>query len=388
MKCITTKNKIQLLTNGAHFIDENIKLINKAKEFIFFHTYIFNDDEVTLPIIEALLNAKDRKVSIFIIFDAYGSAKFSKKTQNKLLVKGIHFKLFKPIVLLKNIGRRLHQKLLLIDNHSAIVGGINYAKEFNSPMDSGPWLDYASLIEGQEVNNIFKKVLHLYITNFRPQKDQLLSFQEFSHKVNNETNVCTNENDWMRYKQEIYKSYLTAINSAKSEITILATYFIPGKKLLKELKKAQDRGVTVKLIFGSLSDHSLVSTAADYFYQWYIDHGIEIYEWDTSIIHGKLALIDNEWVTIGSYNHNYISRYGNLELNIEVINSDLAISVKEEFSRIIEASKRITETNLSKTIGNKIIIYLIYLLTNLITFLSIALIFKRQKENNELKNVY
>jgi cardiolipin synthase len=388
MKCITTKNKIQLLTNGAHFIEENIKLINNAKEFIFFHTYIFNDDEVTFPIIEALLNAKDRKVSIFIIFDAYGSAKFSKETQNKLLTKGIHFKLFKPIVLLKNIGRRLHQKLLLIDNHSAIVGGINYAKEFNSPMDSGPWLDYASLIEGEEVNNIFKKVLHLYITNFRPQKDQLLSFQEISHKVNNETNVCTNENDWMRYKQEIYKSYLTAINSAKSEITILATYFIPGKKLLKELKKAQDRGVVVKLIFGSLSDHSLVSTAADYFYQWYIDHGIEIYEWDTSIIHGKLALIDNEWVTIGSYNHNYISRYGNLELNIEVINSDLAISVKEEFSRIIEASKRITETNLSKTIGNKIIIYLIYLLTNLITFLSIALIFKRQKENNELKNVY
>jgi cardiolipin synthase len=388
MKPISTKNKIQLLTNGSHFIEENIKLINNAKEFILFHTYIFHDDEITSPIINALIEAKSRGVSIFIILDAFGSAKFSKKIQEKLLKHKINFKFFKPIFLLKNIGRRLHQKMLLIDNHSAIVGGINYAKEFNSPKNSSPWLDYACLIEGEEVKNIFNKVLHLYIKSFRTQKEQLLSFQELSNKAEDQTLLRTNENDWMRYKQEIYKSYLTAINSSKSEIIILATYFIPGKKLLKALKNARCRGVKVKLIFGALSDHTIVSTAADYFYQWYIDNEIEIYEWDNSIIHGKLALIDNEWVTIGSYNHNYISRYGNLELNLEIIDSIFANLVKEEFLRIIKASKQITKTNISKTIGSKLIIYLIYLLTNFITLFSIALIFKRQKKDDEYKNLY
>lgn len=383
MKTVSQYNSIKLLKNGIEFIKENIELINQAKSIILIHTYIFKDDEVTLPIIEALIEAKKRKVHIFVIVDAFGSSEFSKKAQETLKQNSIDFCFYKPLLSFKNIGRRLHQKVLFVDNQKAIIGGINYAKEFNNPTGSVPWLDYACLIEGEEAYKILKKIKHLYFKSFPNFKKVYKTIPCANKNLASEVIMRTNENDWFRNKQEIYESYIEAIESAEAEIIIMATYFIPGKKLLKALKNARKRDVKVRLIFGSQSDHPIVSKSSDYYYEWYLNNKIEVYEWSESIIHGKMALVDSAWVTIGSYNHNYISRYGNLELNLEVINMDFAQIIRNEFDQVITGSNEITSSNLSKTVGNKIIVYFVYLLTNLITFISIVLIFKDPKESRK-----
>src|SRR5690606_20020936 len=138
-------------------------------------------------------------------------------------------------------------------------------------------------------------------------------------------------NDWMKYKNRIYKSYIQAIKKSQTSITLMATYFIPGKKLLKELRLAKKRGVQVNLVFCNTSDHPFISKVEQYFYGWYLQNGFNIFEWSQSVMHGKIALIDGNWCSIGSYNHNYISRYGNLEINFEIIDLKFTQLIKDEF---------------------------------------------------------
>lgn len=379
----TQENTIQLLKNGPRFIELYIELILKAEKFILLHSYIFEDDEITEPIIQALISQSQKNIPVFVILDAFGSGEFSTQTVTRLQEAHINFNFFSPFFKFKKIAQRLHQKLLLIDNKYAVVGGINLSKQFNSPDQGAPWLDYACLIEGIEVQEIFCEVLPLYLKSFQKRHKQLNSFLALTHQVKGPVLLKTNSNDWTQYKNNIYQSYIIAIRKAQTDIYILATYFIPGKRLLKELRNAKRRGVNIHLIFGKLTDHPIVNLAIKYFYDWYLEQGFQIYEWDKSIIHGKLALIDDRWVTIGSYNHNYVSRYGNLELNIEVINNEFAAIVKDEFITVTRHSEEITSSNFKKDFKHLVLTHLTFFLTNILTLISLLILYKR----DEMKDI-
>lgn len=377
-KTITHKNEIQLLKNNSEFINQNIYLIRDAQKYIFFQTYIFIEDETTQPLLNALIRQAKKGLLVFVLIDAMGSPNLSEHTIESFKLSGIQFQYFTPLFRFSHIGRRLHQKILIVDNRFAIVGGINYGKIFQAPDSSLPWLDYACCVEGQAVNDLYQKLLPLYLKEFSHHKTELLAIKNDLYMAKKNCLVKVNINDWMRYKQDIYKSYLTAISNAEREVILLATYFIPNKKLLKTLKKAADRGVKVHLIFGSESDLPVVDLVCDYFYEWYLNQGIKVYEWKDSIVHGKIAVIDDHWSTIGSYNHNYICQYGNIEGNLEIHQGDFAKLVKKELLSIMHRSQEITHSHLQKGLFNKIKIYGLYLLTNIIIFISITLIYRRK----------
>lgn len=377
----TSQNEITLVHNGFEFIQAHIELIREAKHFILLHTYIFEEDETTKPVLNALTEANKKGVKIFILIDAFGSQDFPLERIEDFLKQGIHIKFFTPFFEFIHFGRRMHQKVLLVDNQKAIIGGINLARRFNNPDQDLPWLDYSCLIEGAEVHNIFLKIIKHYIKNFPLKKNQLISFKSLSHKVENQSVIKTIENDWMYRYTEITKSYLTAISKAQDEIIILATYFLPGKKVLKELKKARERGVNVKLIFSAMTDHPLVQSSEKYFFDWYWQQGFELYAWDKSIVHGKLALIDKKWCTIGSYNHNFLSKYGNLEINAEVINENFSKIIQAEFDSILMHSKPIRTEHYAGEL--KIFSFLTYILLNLLTLISLVFIYRRSEEGKE-----
>lgn len=376
----TSKNEISLIKNSPDFIKQNIEIINRAEKFILFQTYIFIEDEYTLPLLDALIQQSLNEVEVFILFDAIGSPHLSKETIKRFQKAGVHFKFFQPALYFSHIGRRLHQKILIIDNKEVLIGGINYAKKFNNPNNQVPWLDYACLVRGEAANDVYKKIRHHYIKNFPQFKIDFKAMCYEKFTASGQTKIEVKINDWMRYKQEIYRSYLKAISTAEKEIFLLATYFIPGKKLLRFLKKASKRGVKIHLIFGEKSDHPVIDLVSDYYYQWYLKNNISIYEWGESIIHGKIALIDNQWVTVGSYNHNYISQYGNLEANLNIFNGQFNQVIRNEISLIIAKSTKITSSNLNQNLYTKLLTYTVYLLTNVIIFFSVIFIYKQKEK--------
>ena len=377
----TTANSASLIRNGYEFIQSNLDLISEAREFIFLHTYIFEEDETTKPIIKELLVAAKRKVKIYILFDAYGSQSFPSDTIEEFQKAGIRFHFFTPFFHFYHVARRMHQKLLLVDNKKAIVGGINLARRFNNPDQEQPWLDFSMLIEGEEVHNIYLKSLRHYLKYFAHDKANLLNFKTLSHRTNEQFLTKSIENDWIFQYREITESYIHAIKNADNRIVIMATYFLPGKKLLKNLKKAKQKGVQVILIFGAFSDHKIVQAAERYFFDWYIRCGFEIYIWDKSIVHGKLALIDEGWVSIGSYNHNFLSKFGNCELNLEVINKEFNKTVEKEVHSILKSCKKVETSDLNEY--SELAGFLTYILLNFLTLFSLIFLYRQSDEEKE-----
>tara|TARA_Y100000768_G_scaffold389002_1_gene390038 strand:- start:13761 stop:14921 length:1161 start_codon:yes stop_codon:yes gene_type:complete len=379
----TLSNQVELIRNGFEFIQSNLELIKDAKNFIFLHTYIFEVDETTKPIIKQLIEASKRGVEVYIILDALGSQDFPEKTEQDLVKAGVRIKYFTPLFHFYRTARRMHQKLLLIDNEKAIVGGINLARRFNNPDQNLPWLDYSVLITGEEVHNLYLKSLRHYTKYFKDKRSQILNWKGIHSLSSTQCIVKSIENDWIFQYKEVTQSYLQSISEAKVRIIIMATYFLPGKRLLKELKKARKRDVEVLLIFGAFSDHPVVQAAERYFFDWYLQIGFKIYLWDRSIVHGKLALIDDTWVSIGSYNHNFLSKFGNCELNLEIINNQFASDVEKEINNVLQKCKPVTnETSqkYSKSVG-----ILTYILLNILTLFSLIFLYRQSEE--EMENI-
>lgn len=369
-KKFSFKNTVKLIKNDGSFINATVDLIQSAKHTIYLQTYIFEVDEVTESVLNALNKKAQEGISISIVLDSLGSIDFPWYK----LHPDISFRFFSPLLSkgLFGIWRRLHSKVLIIDFNKAVVGGINYSKKFNGYSTSKPWLDYACLITGEEVFNISKSL------KLKPLNKS---------KAKETCKVRTNINDWGRFKNQIYRSYIKAINTSKKEIIIIAPYFLPGKKLLKSLKKAAQRGVEISLIFSANSDQPLERWYSKFLYSWLLKNKVSIYEWEESILHGKLAIIDSEWVTIGSYNHNATSQFGNHEMNLEIQDSEFGRVVDNEVKFIRANSNQITNILWSKRnkFVHKFYEVSIYIFANIITLVSVLLVSrKKEKGDNNL----
>lgn len=379
----TRRNSVTLVRNGDEFINVCCDMVRQAQQKILFHTYDFQVDSVTKPFIQDLKARAEQGVQVFILIDAVGSSAITDATQRALKHSNIHFAYFAPLISkkLEHVGRRLHQKLLLVDNHQALVGGINHSAHYIKPDAGLPWLDYAVLLRGEEVFRVQNKVRKLYFKYFSQQRallDRLIG--PHPSPPGSDLQVKANVNDFMRFRSEIYWSYIKAFRQAERRIVIFATYFLPGKRVLRELKKARRRGVEVELIFGAYSDHPTERWSSKYLYNWYLKNGITIYEWDKSVVHSKVALVDENWVTLGSYNHNYLSRYINLELNVEVVDPAFAADIEKE----VEQSKKHCRVVSCETweretrVWQSCLYFCTYMLANLITLVSTVFVIRHK----------
>jgi cardiolipin synthase len=122
---------------------------------------------------------------------------------------------------------------------------------------------------------------------------------------------------------------------AQSRITVLSAYFLPGKLLRKYMVQAAERGVVIKIIVGSVSDVRISRLGEQYMYRWLFRNNMQVYEYQDTVLHGKMAAYDGTWMTGGSYNVNRISAYASVELNMDVRHPVFATQVEDELEGII-----------------------------------------------------
>jgi cardiolipin synthase len=137
-------------------------------------------------------------------------------------------------------------------------------------------------------------------------------------------------------KDQIWKMYAELFRKASSELTIMCSYFLPGIVYRNILKAAIQRGVKVRVILAGKSDIKVAKYAERYLYRWMLRNGLEIYEYQPSVLHAKVAVADAIWLTVGSYNINDISAYASIELNLEVKSKALGREMQQLLQHIIE----------------------------------------------------
>lgn len=335
-------HSIELLQSGEPFFAAFEKAVDEAKHYIHFQTYIIDEDETGLRIIDALIRASERGVRIYLLLDAFGTGYLTGSLIKRIEGAGILFRFFSPTFITNgfHLSLRLHHKVMLADGTTAIIGGMNIANRYHGTSDAKAWLDFALKIQGPECAHILDILKRIWNKTFIPGQER--SHETVNNPVIFKENVMLKavQNNWYRNKIEILKSYRSAIRHSHNRMILFSGYFLPGRNERRLLRNASRRGVDIKIVLSAESDAPIFKRATNFLYSFILRNNISIYEYLPSNLHAKVATVDGKWSTIGSYNLNHLSDYGSIELNVDISDSRFARKFEELLIRIIKKDCR------------------------------------------------
>jgi cardiolipin synthase A/B len=331
-------NTFRLLENGDDFFPRVFECIAAATHEVVLETFILFEDKVGNALHAALLQAAARGVAIDVTIDGFGSPDLSDRFIATLTQAGVRVHVFDPAPRVwgwrTNIFRRMHRKIVVIDGQRAFVGGINFSADHL--LDYGPTAkqDYTVEIEGPvvaEIHEFVQKALAAGQRNAKasPATPPAAPLSSRPAKGAGEPDspavrqipqggaaaiFVTRDN--RHHTTDIEHHYRIAIRAARERVVIANAYFFPGYRLLREMRRASRRGVDIRLILQGEADMPIVKTAATLLYPHLLKSGVRIYEYWERPLHGKVALSDSEWATVGSSNLDPLSLSLNLEANV------------------------------------------------------------------------
>lgn len=345
---MTPGNHITLLRNGAEYFPALEQAIAAARREIHLQTYIYEADQVGLRIADALKNAARRGVTVCVLLDGFGCNDTPGWLLEDMRQAGVNVLIYRPRVspwtFKRNRLRRLHRKVAVVDDLTAFVGGINIIDDMNTPWHSPPRVDYAVQVQGALVGHIHRVVRRLWQRiawrSLKRQAPKLPSLQ--TTKTHGQMRAQLVLRDNALHRRDIETAYLTAIETAHSEIIIANAYFLPGIRFRRALARAVKRRVRVILLLQERVEFRLLNLATKALYGTLLESGIEIHEFRKSQMHSKVAVIDGHWATIGSSNIDPFSLFMALEANVmvqdrnfaETLRADLEIALTQHSRRV------------------------------------------------------
>jgi cardiolipin synthase A/B len=320
-------NDIRLLENGEEFFPRVFGCIAQAQQEIVLETFILFEDKVGLALHEALLAAARRGVQVDMTIDGFGSPDLSDEFIRSLTDAGVRVHVFDPGMRLLgwrvNMLRRMHRKVVVVDRKVAFVGGINYSADHLADFGPEAKQDYSVEIRGPLVAEIHRFTHAALVQGQRYQRHRqwwrrrkLLRAnpEQLPHEGSATAMFAVRDNG--EHRTDIERHYRIAIRAARTRVVIANAYFFPGYRFMRELRRAARRGVDVTLILQGEPDMPIVKTAATMLYHQLLAAGVRIYEYCDRPLHGKVALMDDEWATVGSSNLDPLSLALNLEANV------------------------------------------------------------------------
>jgi cardiolipin synthase len=327
-------SSLRFLQSGEEYFIALLELIQNAKKTIYLQVYTLDPDETGYMIIHALEQAVQRNVKVYVLVDAYGSRALSKKGIPDMRNAGIHCRLFSPIVFLKfRAGRRLHHKIIVADGETAIIGGVNISDKYRGDIRNKAWLDFAVLLSGVVCIDLHKLCERMY---YPERMKPIIKFDKTKLASESQYPTCVVHSDWFRRKNKINYHFKQAIRQGKKDIIIICSYFLPSFRLVSMLKAASRRGITINLYLQGKSDIPIVRNATRFFYRIFFQHSMKIFEFPDRVLHGKLWMVDERVLSLGSFNFNHLSEYTSVETNIEIAHEEFCKKVREELEAIFK----------------------------------------------------
>ncbi|HAF43405.1 MAG: cardiolipin synthase B [Sideroxydans sp. GWF2_59_14] len=344
-------NGLTLLKNGEAFFPQLCADIDAAKRFVYLETYIFAADETGSLVAQALQRAAARGLSVRLMLDGFGSAELPVSFVEELRDAGVEVQWFRreisPFTFRRDRMRRLrrmHRKLAAMDGKVAFVGGINIINDIPAELDfDAPRMDYTVRIEGDLAGEVQAAMLHLW---------EMVSWAAFRKRVKDEgwrlrrtpkdkdAAVKLVLRDNVRHRRDIERAYMQAIAGAQHEVIVANAYFLPGRLFRRTLMQAARRGVHVVLLLQGKVEYHLQHYATLALYERLIGAGVEIYEYQPSYLHAKVAVVDGEWATVGSFNIDPFSLLLAREANLVVRDAAFAGVLRNNLWHAIEHDAR------------------------------------------------
>ena len=348
--------------------------IAQARHTVWLATYIFHDDAVAQTLALVLADAARRGVQVRVVVDGFGSKATLASLRTWMAEAGVELAVFRPIDrwwswFAPGQARRLHQKLCVVDGEIAFVGGINLIADCNDlhhGWSDAPRLDFAARLRGSAVAEVEQSVQAIWTraTLGRVWRDELASLARSAAPMARARRLATRlrivrphraaqprpqppvslafvVRDNLRQRRSIERVYMEAIQRARQRIVLVTPYFYPDRRFRVALIHAAGRGVRVRLLLQGKIDYRIAGLAARVLYDELLAKGVQIFEYTPAYLHAKMAVVDDEWATLGSSNIDPLSLLLNLEANVVVADGPFALRVAEELEIAIAASSAV-----------------------------------------------
>ena len=317
-------SEVTVYTYGEDLYRDMLHAINQAKSRIFFESFIWKADAVGQAFKDALIEAANRGVKVYVVFDEFANLVVPRSffvfpkniavRRHPLIASGFRFP--------RNTGRD-HRKLLVVDDDVGFLGGYNIGSLYATD-----WRDTHARLTGDivwDVQNAFVDFWNLWSGRPRAALPDFGS-ASWQPEIRIHRNIPRN----MVYP--IRGIYLNAIDRASHHIYMTHAYFIPDSDVLTALVRAARRGVDVRIIIPAESNHIVADWLSRGFYSHLLRSGVRLLLYQGAMVHAKTATIDGQWSTIGTANIDRISLLGNYEINMEAFNRDVARQMEEIFA--------------------------------------------------------
>ena len=341
-------NRITLLRSGGEYFPALVGAIDRAEQEVWLETYIYADDDAGRIVTAALVRAATRGISVRVLVDGWGAKHYlSTALQAELVDGGVKLLKYRPEVapwqFRRNRMRRLHRKLCHVDSQIAFVGGINIIDDVNTPGQTPPRVDFALRIEGPLLVEIVRTMQRVWAINelvqFQHNEVPLFPSLRRAQRAGSQTAKFVIR-DNLRHRRDIERTYLAAIRTAKRDVLIASSYFFPGIRFRRALIAAAGRGVTVTLLLQGRVEYLLLHYATRALYGQLLASGIRIQEFHRSFLHAKVALVDDDWATVGSSNIDPYSLLMAREANVFVRDPYFSGELRAELMEMIENGAR------------------------------------------------
>jgi len=339
---LTHGNRFTVLTNGDQIFPAMLKAIGEARRRISFETYIYTKGEMAEAFTRAFEDAARRGVRVNLVVDAVGGSAIPDEHVQRLRAAGCRLATFNTPswYSLEEINYRTHRKILVVDGRTAFTGGVGIDDQWKgNAQDKEHWRD--TMV--QAVGPVARLMEGGFYENFAEAAGEVTPELDDVEPVSDEEGAAfVVRSSPSGGASDLKRVYVLALGSARQSIEITTPYFVTDESSRWAFQDAIKRGVRIRLLVeGDITDAMPVKYASRKHYDQLMQLGIEIYEYQPTMMHTKTFVVDGVWSMFGSANFDNRSLELNDELNVAVSNRDLAARLLADFEQDVKASRRL-----------------------------------------------
>jgi cardiolipin synthase A/B len=335
-------NDVRLYCEGDEAFEDVWQAIGRARQRVWYETYTLEPDRVGTRTVQALADAARRGCEVRLLYDALGSPRVTDAFLAPLRQAGGEIDRFNPILSWRrrsNLLTRDHRKIIILDNHTAFAGGMNTSEDYAGPRHgNGRFRDCHMRLRGPCVRDLANVTLgSLNLVRDAPRRDPA---PRAGRRGGTFVQVLSSFG-W-RGRRAIQRSIRLTVRHAVSHCLISTPYFLPPRRLMKAMTSAARRGVDVRVLTAGVSDVPMIRAASQHIYGQFLHKGVRIFEMFGTTLHAKTMTIDGLYGTVGSFNLDQWSDKRNLEVNVTMIDAQIARELEAQFEDNLKHAREVT----------------------------------------------
>jgi cardiolipin synthase len=348
----TSGNRLLVFSHGADGLEAMLEAITSARARIHLETYILRADTTGARFLDALTDRAAAGVAVRVLYDAVGSRGLAESALEPLRRAGGDVVAFNP---LRRVWpdfaprRRDHRKILVIDGKCAFTGGLNIGDEYAHGLGEGDdgWRDTHVRVDGPAVRDLEAVFLESWFRADGPDihwEDVLTRAPSPVGDVR-----CAVLADGPSYPRRRMRDFLVGALAESADRVILETpYFAPGRRVLRALSAAAQRGADIDLLLAGRTDHPILRRAARAILPQLLERGIRVHEYERAMMHAKVGVFDGNWAFVGTSNLDQQSLEHSFEVNLILEGGDVVDQLLVAFAADREGSRRVDRDMLAR----------------------------------------